>query len=169
MADLGAIGASGTVGAAGATAPSGYAGAFLGYYPLGLMGAHATPLVGPVEVVYYPSTLPRPTFAGYQIAPIDQTARTDMEVGAARQRRRTAARNDHVTLQWVFTDAEMAAFRSWFDGAAEAAGGAAWFNGLELATGDGDINPVEARFVGPWQASLAPGLIWTVNATVEIR
>lgn len=169
MADLGAIGTGGTVGAGSTGLPTPAPGAHLGYLPLTLMGAHVTPLLGPVETVYYPSTLPRPTFNGYQLAPQDQTVRTDLEVGTARQRRRTTARNDQVSVTWMLKDAEMTAFRAWFEGAAEAAGGSAWFTGLELATGDGGIKPVEARFIGPWQADLSPGMNWDVTAKLEVR
>lgn len=141
----------------------------LGYINIGLMGAHIKPLVGPTEFVAIPATLPRPTYSGYQVAPVDQTVRTDLEVGTARQRRRTTARNDHVTVVWMLTEAQMADFRSWFDGAAEANGGAAWFTGLELALGNGGIAPVAARFTGPFTANLSPGQIWDVQATLEVR
>lgn len=116
----------------------------------------------------YPSTLPQPTSNGYQVSPVDQTVRTDMEVGTPRQRRRTAARNDRVSLEWFLTDTEMAAFRAWFDGDAE--GGAAWFNGLSIAMGDGGLESAnDCRFVGPWRASFQAGQLWTVTATIEVR
>lgn len=118
----------------------------------------------------WPATLPRPTVSGYQLAPVDQTVRTDMEAGLARQRRRTAARNDQISVLWLFDDAEMAAFRAWFDDAAQAAGGAAWFTSLPLATGDGGVvTSQEARFVGTYTADALPGLLWQVNARLEIR
>lgn len=116
----------------------------------------------------WPSTLPRPKVDGYQLAPVDPTLRSDMEVGAARARRRTAARNDQVAVSWLFTDAEMAAFRAWFDDAAGAAGGPAWFTGIGLALGNG-IVASEARFAGIWQASAVPGLNWQVSARLEVR
>jgi hypothetical protein len=169
MADLGAIGTGGTLGVGSvSTLPVSVAVA-LGYLPTSLLGAHIAPLLGPVETVYYPATLPRPSFTGYQLSPADQTVRTDVEVGTARQRRRTAARNDKVKLQWKLDDTQMKAFREWFDGPAEANGGASWFTGLELALGDGGIKPVEARFTGPWTAVPLPGMNWFVDATLEIR
>lgn len=66
----------------------------------------------------WPDTLPGPSWVGYSLAPVAQALRTDMEVGAARLRRITLARNDLASMSWVFTDAEMAAFRAWFGDAA---------------------------------------------------
>lgn len=117
----------------------------------------------------FPATLPAPRLSGYQLTPADQTIRTDMEVGTARQRRRTAARNDQVSVAWMFTDAQMAAFRTWFDGSTEAAGGAAWFNGLSLVLGNSGFTAAECRFVGTWTADLISGTHWQVSAKLEVR
>lgn len=117
----------------------------------------------------WPSTLPRPS-GSYEVAPVDQTIRTDMETGAARVRRRTAARNDRVTLQWTFTDAQMGVYRAWFESGAGAAGGAAWFD-IPLAVGGNGVSVATARFVnGPGKFSQVGGkLLWTVAAELEIR
>jgi hypothetical protein len=64
----------------------------------------------------YPPTLPAPLVSGYTLSPVDQTVRTDMEVGAARVRRRTRARNDLIDVSWLFSPVQMAAFRQWFEG-----------------------------------------------------
>lgn len=116
----------------------------------------------------WPNLLPGPELTGYQINPADQTGRTDMEVGPARQRRRTAARDDHISVTWKFTDREMTIFRAWFDGADYAAGGSAWFN-VTIAGGDGGMREREARFVGPYQATPLTGLNWLVSAKLETR
>ena len=119
----------------------------------------------------FPATLPNPQVSGYQVSPLDQTARTDMESGAGRSRRRTAARNDQVAVVWQFTDTQMAAFREWFDADTVddgAAGGAAWFD-LSLPVGDGGLDAVEARFIGPFRAGMPSNLIWSVSATLEVR
>lgn len=116
----------------------------------------------------WPATLPNPQVSGFQLEAQDATARTDMEVGAARSRRRTAARNDRLQCAWQFTDAQMAAFRAWFDDSAEAAGGAAWFD-ISLPVGDGGLTAVQARFVGSFRAPMPSNLIWQVTATLEIR
>lgn len=116
----------------------------------------------------WPATLPKPQAPGYSLNPVDQTVRTDMEFGAARARRRTSARNDKVSVEWVLTDAQMAIFRTWFENAAEAAGGASWFT-TSLAIGTTGIVSVEARFVGAFKSSGMPGLKWSVTAELEIR
>ncbi len=116
----------------------------------------------------FPITLPAPNASGYAVNPVDQTARTEMEVGAARTRRRTLARNDKVSLSWTFKDAEFATFRTWFDNAAECAGGASWFT-ISLPIGSGGLVSVEARFVGPFKAAHLMALNWNVSADVEIR
>lgn len=117
----------------------------------------------------FPSTLPQPLASGYGISPLDQTVRTDMEVGAARVRRRTSARLDRVTLSWIFTDAQLATFRAWFENdSTGAAGGASWFN-VNLAIGTTGLVAVQARFVGVYKADHLGALIWSVSAEVEVR
>lgn len=116
----------------------------------------------------FPGTLPVPLLDGYALNPIDQTIRTDMEVGAARARRRTAARQDKLQASWKFTDAQMDTFRTWFDNASECAGGAAWFT-INLAVGATGIDSKNARFIGAFQAKLLPGLNWQVSATLEVQ
>lgn len=116
----------------------------------------------------YPSTLPKPITRGFQLQANDMTLRTDMEVGAARVRRRTAARNDILSVSLLFTDAQMAAFRTWFEDPDEADGGASWFN-VRLPTGDGGVSDIEARFVGAYQATCSGGLVWQVSGQWEVR
>ena len=116
----------------------------------------------------WPATLPRPNISGYTLKPVDASVRTDMESGAARARRRTSAKNDKLTVNWTFTDAQMAIFRTWFDNPAENAGGASWFT-VSLARGTTGVVSLEARLVGPFQASVQSGLNWNVSAELELR
>ena len=117
----------------------------------------------------WPTALPDPLETNYALEPVDQTIRTDMELGAARVRRRTSARDDRITLSWVMTDAEYVVFRGWYaDDAAGISGGAAWFD-ISLAVGDGGLTAVQARFVGTPKAQALGGLNWMVTATLEIR
>lgn len=117
----------------------------------------------------WPSTLPAPLAAGYQLNPGDQTLRTEMEVGSARVRRRTTARNDRVNVSWLLTETQLDALRDWFDDATTGlAGGSAWFT-VTLAVGTGTRQAaVEARFVGPFTAA-ADSQYWRVQATLETR
>lgn len=116
----------------------------------------------------WPVTLPSPDISGYQLSPVDPTIRTEMEAGAARARRRTAARNDLVAVSWTFTDAEMATFRTWFDSSSDAAGGSAWFS-MDLAIGATGLESHDCRFAGIWRATALPGLNWQVSARLEVR
>ncbi|MEN6621305.1 MAG: hypothetical protein ABFD50_07140 [Smithella sp.] len=116
----------------------------------------------------WPTNLPNPS-SNYSLDPVDQTIRTDMESGAARARRRTTARNDKVTVSWLFTDAQLDIFRTWFEDATTgAAGGASWFT-VNLLIGNTGFSTVEARFVGPFKCAYAPVMHWTVSAELEIR
>ena len=61
----------------------------------------------------WPDTLPAAIEAGYGLRPVDQSIRTEMEVGQRRLRRITTARRDRVQLAWRMTDTEFEAFRAW--------------------------------------------------------
>lgn len=116
----------------------------------------------------WPGTLPQPT-ANFGLNPLDQTARTDMEVGAARVRRRTTARNDRVTVALRMTAAQFATLRTWFDDVSTGiAGGARWF-AVDLPVNGGAAVTLDARFVGPFKATLLPGYNWDVSAEWEVR
>jgi len=119
----------------------------------------------------WPTTLPAPTAEGYQLENHDQTVRSDMEVGTARQRRISAASNDKLAVSWLFTDAQFAIFRAWFNDASTGiAGGASWFNGLDLALGGGITTP-DCRFVGGKYMAVPKSGVqnWIVSANLEIR
>jgi hypothetical protein len=118
----------------------------------------------------WPTTLPAPLVAGYQISPGDQTIRTAMEAGAARVRRRTRARNDQVNASWLLTEDQLAILREWFDDDVDGiAGGSAWF-AVNLPVGSGTRRAaVEARFIGPISQAVPAGLLWRVSATLETR
>lgn len=114
----------------------------------------------------WPTELPLPLADGYQLDPVDPVMRTAMEVGYSRARRITRARNDRVSVRWLFTAAQFAAFRTWYDG--EANGGASWFIGM-LTLGENGVQSYDCKFVQMWQAALVSRAHWTVSATLEIR
>lgn len=117
----------------------------------------------------YPSNLPKPIARGYGFKPVDPSIRTDMDVGAARVRRRTAAVNDRFTFNWLLTDTQMGTFRDWFDNAVTGAdGGVAW-TALSMPVGRGGTSNIEFRFIGAYTANASGGLIWSVSAEVEVR
>lgn len=63
----------------------------------------------------FPDVLPGASYPGYALSPASQVRRSDMEAGEARVRRITRARRDMISASWIFTDAEMGAFRTWYD------------------------------------------------------
>jgi hypothetical protein len=116
----------------------------------------------------WPATLPNPQTSGYAVTPVPQAMRTEMESGSAKTRRISRAKNDKVTLVWQFTDAQMAAFRTWFESDTDAAGGAAWFT-ISLPLGNTGLTSEEARFIGEYKMEALEGLNWRVSAQVEVR
>jgi len=115
----------------------------------------------------FPSTLPGNLSASHGFTNKDQTVRSDMDLGPARVRRISTARNDSVPVSWIFSDAQMQIFRDWFDLSTGANGGAGWFN-ITLNVGYGDATQ-EARFKsGEYKASRV-GKSWSVASEVEIR
>lgn len=111
-----------------------------------------------------PWSIPIPNRAGYEVAPIDPCIRTDMEIGSPRTRRRTSARLDKLSVQWIFNASDMNSFRDWFND--DIAGGSAWFN-LQVDAGFG-LETREAKFSGVWSASNPSGA-WVVTASLEVR
>ena len=113
----------------------------------------------------WPTTLPAPTVDGYGIAPQPTFARTDMDQGPARQRRRFTTGPTQYSVQWVLTEAQLATLESWYRD--QAADGAAWFF-ISLRNGQG-LQVVEARFPEPWKASKLGSRHYQVSATLEVR
>ena len=116
----------------------------------------------------WPTTLPPPSISGYSMQTADATIRTDMESGPARVRRRYTATPDKAMLRFVFDEAQMAAFRTFWDGDAEQ--GAAWWY---LLVKDGRSAGGTSREVRPAQGSFKAELIdaghWAVSFEVEVR
>ena len=120
----------------------------------------------------YPANrLSLPIIPGYGIKPQDGVARTDMDAGPARQRRRWTTTPTVFPVTFLFTRYELAIFEGWYVN--EADEGAALFN-IELLGGIG-LARHEARFKGAYEASPRNGSadpnaeLWTVSATLEIR
>lgn len=115
----------------------------------------------------WPTQLPGGTTEGYVFEPRAQFARTDMDAGPARQRRRFTSAPTHVQMQWFFTRAQMEIFESWFEH--EIAGGSAWFE-IPLWGGVG-YRMTEVRFFEetPYRASLPGPVHFTVEAKLEVR
>lgn len=113
----------------------------------------------------WPSTLPRPRFAGYSVKPVSAFIRTDMEAGAARQRKRFTSVPEDVTLNWVFTPPEMVIFRTFFK--TDINRGTDWFT-MILDLGAGSTS-YYIRFTAPYEAVLTRGPYWEVSGKLEVR
>jgi hypothetical protein len=122
-------------------------------------------------IVYPTDRLSLPVIPGYAIEPQDPIARTDMEAGPARHRRRWTTTPTVFQATFVFTRYELAIFEGWFVHVADE--GAAWFN-IPLLSGLGVVLH-EARFRSPYRAVPNNGggtvnsELFTVTVAMEIR
>lgn len=112
----------------------------------------------------WPSTLPKPLAASYALEPESRMARTDMEAGPARQRRRFTSGPTRVPVEWSFSQQQMAIFEAWWR--YQVRDGADWFD-VKMLNGKG-VSTVEARFVEPYRARRALPR-WVVSGVLELR
>jgi len=113
----------------------------------------------------WPEALPPPRVEGYSLSPRPSLLRTEMEAGAARHRLRSLTVHYQVQAEWQFQPLGFAVFDAWW--ATQTRMGEQWFV-LPLAV-PLDVQAVEARFMGPWQAELLPARRWRVVGQLEIR
>ena len=98
----------------------------------------------------FPAALPACRVGdGYGYKPVDAFARTNMDSGYARQRRRFVSTPTAVTVKWRFSIEELGVFESFW--ANEILDGASWFT-VRLPNGQG-INAVRARFTEGYQVT----------------
>jgi len=109
--------------------------------------------------------LPDPLASGYSVQPVDQTARTPMDVGLPRVRLRSDASYYHVTAQWLLTDAQMTAFDTWWRG--DGRGGAVWFNMPIKIRGAKSTR--SSRFMAPPKVTLKQPGVWRMSGKLEVR
>ena len=128
----------------------------------------------------WPDCLPTPSFPGFGQQPFDKTIRSDMEAGLARVRLTTFANADLVKMMWIMTDAQMGAFRAfWDDAPVSLAGDSDDLTGwtasnvtlsMAGAAGPDDSGPtalVETLATGVHQVTRAlPGLIHDATGVV---
>jgi hypothetical protein len=115
----------------------------------------------------WPSTLPLPAIARYQLKPQPNIDRTETDVGPARQRRRSSQTPTEIPVQFELTIWELGVFESWYR--YRACEGAAWFN-ITLLGGIG-LSTHEARFKSTETPVYTPhnGATWQVTALLEVR
>lgn len=112
---------------------------------------------------------PAPLVSRYEQQTRGGIARTEMESGMSRQRRRFTAVPTKLTCSWAMTGDELEIFRAFIE--YKAAYGAAWFTiRLPIDTGS---RTVYARFTGegPRYELSQPGTIgeWWVHADLEFK
>jgi len=116
--------------------------------------------------ITWPQTLPLPTVQGYGVYPGDATARTEMEAGLARQRRRFTDVPTKVSVRWIMRRDQYAIFEGWYRWHARE--GASWF-AITLLGGLGLLEQ-EARFTRQFSSRLlAGGTLWEITSELEIR
>lgn len=117
--------------------------------------------------INWPSYLPAPAMAPYQIKPVPNLRATEVDTGPARQRKTSIASRDLFTLQFEATLWQQMLFESWHRNVAQEGG--VWFN-IPLLGGIG-IVPHEARFKAGQDPTYAPrnGQNWLISCTVEVR
>lgn len=115
----------------------------------------------------WPDSLPLPSLKNYAVKPKTNLDRTDMEVGQARQRRRSTATLDQVPVQFELTAWEEMIFDAWIDLRANA--GATWFT-MPLLSGRG-LETWEVRILGGTDRENRPrnGARWICTLTLEVR
>lgn len=113
----------------------------------------------------FPAGLPNPLVEGYGGSQDKAFIRTEMEAGSQRQRQRFSAANTQMTLNWLFSAADMATFKTFFDTTVNR--GSDFFTySLDLGAGN---TTYDVRFTQPYQFSYVDGGHWRVSANVEVR
>jgi len=116
----------------------------------------------------WPTTLPVPMLEGYELESGDPTARSDMESGPARVRRRFTAAPDEISLSVLLTEEQMNTFRDfwkndWYQGAA-------WVffpvrDGWTPGIVSKECRPTKGKF----KAALIKPNVWRVQIPIEVR
>lgn len=100
----------------------------------------------------FPVTLPRFEHEGYSGQRQSPFARTSMDSGLARQRRRFISVPKAISAQATYTAAQLAQLESFWDN--ELSGGVAWF--LVTLVSGGRSQQVRARFTEAYQEQAGP-------------
>lgn len=115
--------------------------------------------------VYYPDRLPLPQLSDYSIEPDDVIARTEMEGGAARQRRRFTQAPTKNNVSFIFTTYEMMLFEAWYKHQAKE--GAEWVK-IKLLSSMGVVEQ-DARITKTYKGKTLSHMEWQVRAILEVR
>lgn len=123
----------------------------------------------------WPESLPILFYGQYELRPVDPVARTDMEVGPKKRRRRVSVTPVILQARLELSQAQMATFQQWHH--IDLLDGQAAFT-MPIASGAG-VYTVEAAFAEMWSASVkaedyshtdaGPGFIWDLSVKLELR
>ena len=116
--------------------------------------------------IYYPSELPLPSQDDYAFTPVSPLLRSSMTTGRARQRRAYLNTPTQLSLYWLFTDSQAAAFEDWFDDTLIS--GSQWFV-MNLRTPLG-LTAQTCRFTDIFSGPQRVGAnYWKYTATLELE
>lgn len=116
--------------------------------------------------IYYPAGLPRGLHSGRTYQLESPLQRTELSSGRARQRRRFTSVPQYGSINWLFSDAEGAAFEAWWRDAL--VDGSRWFEcPLDTPLGYQDYT---CRFTDVYKgpSRVGPNL-WSYSAELELR
>ena len=116
-------------------------------------------------MIEYPKFLPLPQREGYGIQSVSPIARSDLQSGRARQRRRFTSVPTVATVTWLLNDTEAQLFEGWFEHILLS--GSFWFQCL-LKTPLG-LDDHRARFIDIYDGPNLVGVShWRFTANVEL-
>ncbi len=113
----------------------------------------------------FPDSLPPPLWPGITLKPVDPVARSEMEAGPARTRRRFTRTPTAYTLRFEFDRLEMDIFEGWHRH--EINDGESWFD-MAMPSGRG-ITVVSCRFTRMWAATAIAQGNFAVSAEIEVQ
>ncbi|ENF0685190.1 TPA: hypothetical protein ACRMX2_003751 [Pseudomonas aeruginosa] len=121
-------------------------------------------------MIQYPNICP-PLREGYGFNPVSPLARTELQSGRARQRRRFTSVPTMASVRWRLTDTEAMLFEAWFRD--QLVDGSQWFEcPLKTPETPNGLRTYIARFTdiydGPDLVSGSLSL-WDFTATLELR
>ena len=116
-------------------------------------------------MIAYPEFLPEPQRDGYGFQPISPMARSELQSGRTRQRRRFTSVPTVASVTWLMDDAEAQLFEGWFEHILLS--GSLWFQ-CPLKTPLG-MDEHRARFVDIYEGPILVGeSFWRFTAKLEL-
>ncbi|WP_369781855.1 hypothetical protein [Pseudomonas sp. WC2401] len=116
-------------------------------------------------MIAYPEFLPEPQRDGYGFQPVSPMARSELQSGRARQRRRFISVPTVASVTWLMDDTEAQLFEGWFEHILLS--GSLWFQ-CPLKTPLG-MDEHRARFVDIYEGPILVGeSFWRFTAKLEL-